>query len=300
MPPQKLDIVDNTLHQRLQDFYEWLEKNKTKAVSSESDSAERFFLSRKLLKEYFGNENRTKQIYQAVCGSPLVIDFDDFLNDWVCVFALLLSLGHGNAIPHFISNHLYDSKHPFQERPSQFPFSPLDDEFWSMYQKAQWLFFPLELKKNHHRQRVPEARVLPIIKKESIGRGGSSKIYRIERNPATHKTYVVKEYLPGEAEEYYEAEIEGHSLTRSSGAIVSCYGSFRQDTPRGPALSLILEYADAGTLEEYFQAKSQPSTRTNMIAFWENLQQLALALSDLHTNYLPQLEQDKPRDVLLG
>lgn len=329
------ELRDNTWDHYNQDFLGWVEKNKIKGSSLFSSSTDIFFVSRRSLEEYFSDRHRTRQIIQTVCRCQLTIDLDEFLRKWTCVFAILLYIGKGSAIQKFIDQGLYDSRHPFEVKPPDFPYAAAGEEFWPRYRENQWLFFPLELQKNNFKLRVPEHRVLPFIEKQEIGGGGSSKVFAIKvhhdyeelssseqsrqvsaqkwfkcarrkvltsvkSHQTSDKTYVLKIYHSHEAQEHIETEIEAFVRIGSSEAIVTCYGGLKQESQQGPAFALILEYADCGTLEDFFQNDSPPSTQKDMIAFWENLNRIALALYDVHVVHIPALQKRKGEEVWNG
>jgi serine/threonine protein kinase len=57
------------------------------------------------------------------------------------------------------------------------------------------------------------------------------------------------------------------------------YGSYIH----GDNYNIILEYADKGTLEEYFRRESPPSRGGDIIKFWEGLFQLIKGLKAIHS-----------------
>lgn len=185
------EMSDNSLDKYHQEFFRWVGINEIEAFSLHSDSTERYFVSHKSLEEYFGDRYRTQRIIGAVCGHWLHVDFDDFLEKWICVFAILLYIGKERAIQIFLENNICDSQHPLEQKPSGFPLAPADEDFWPKYREYQWLFLPLEFKKGYFHQRIPSDRVLPIIEKEEIGRGGSAKIYAIKIHPDYDKLSLV-------------------------------------------------------------------------------------------------------------
>jgi len=60
--------------------------------------------------------------------------------------------------------------------------------------------------------------------------------------------------------------------------IVKCYGSFTQDTSH----NVILEYADQGTLADYYERVQNPVEENDTTDFWEHLFQLAIGLRQIH------------------
>lgn len=70
--------------------------------------------------------------------------------------------------------------------------------------------------------------------------------------------------------------------------IVRYYGSFVQND----RYTLILEYADYGTLLEYFNSRPHPSTSSERRTFWVAFFGLLLALEKIH-------ELGKTKDIVL-
>lgn len=96
-----------------------------------------------------------------------------------------------------------------------------------------------------------------------------------------YNTFVLKTF---ETSEECEHEVEAfvHLRTSLTGKtepnIVKFYGSYNY----GPHFNVILEYADRGTLEEYFARVPPPSTAQEVFHFWESLLPLQRALGQLH------------------
>jgi len=67
-------------------------------------------------------------------------------------------------------------------------------------------------------------------------------------------------------------------MQQSTRSVIQFYGSFKHCG----AYSLILEYADKGTLEQYFQTTERPSNGPDIRKFWKSILQLAKALSRIH------------------
>lgn len=60
--------------------------------------------------------------------------------------------------------------------------------------------------------------------------------------------------------------------------IIGFYGSFvRQQT-----YNIILEYADLGTLDEYMERTSPPSSAEDKMRFWERFLEVAHGLATIH------------------
>ena len=92
------------------------------------------------------------------------------------------------------------------------------------------------------------------------------------------KTFVLKEYSTIDAQKYYDNETSAFNKIGPHPHIITYYGSFA----RGGTFNVILEYADQGTLKEFFEKQLRPSSGDGIIRFWEGLFQLIDALWRIH------------------
>lgn len=61
-------------------------------------------------------------------------------------------------------------------------------------------------------------------------------------------------------------------------SMIGFYGSFIQDG----TFNILLEYADGGTLEDYFQMAREPSSGEEILKFWQALFGIIKALDKIH------------------
>jgi serine/threonine protein kinase len=66
---------------------------------------------------------------------------------------------------------------------------------------------------------------------------------------------------------------------RQADSIIKFYGSYIHRDE----FNVLLEFADKGSLEEYFQRESPPTQSANIIEFWEGLFQLIKGLKTIHS-----------------
>lgn len=92
-------------------------------------------------------------------------------------------------------------------------------------------------------------------------------------------TYVLKSFPAKEGENDYRNEVNGYRSVRNADSIIRLYGS----CIHGDTLNLLLEFADKGTLEDYFKTQSPPSRGPDIVKFWEGLFQLIKALKAVHS-----------------
>lgn len=81
------------------------------------------------------------------------------------------------------------------------------------------------------------------------------------------------------AEIDYKQEVNGFRSVKQSESIIKFYGSFIQ----GDDYNILLEFADRGSLEQYFEKESPPSRGADIIKFWEALFQLIKGLKAIHS-----------------
>lgn len=100
-------------------------------------------------------------------------------------------------------------------------------------------------------------------------------------------TYVLKTYNTKDAHTYFENEVNAFkNLTSKQGTsknLIQFLGSYRQ----GSTYNILLEYADRGTLEDFFQRESLPTLGDDIFMFWERILHVMKALSSIHSTERP-------------
>ena len=93
----------------------------------------------------------------------------------------------------------------------------------------------------------------------------------------------MKSYRGPDAKLYYENEVDAFKRLRAKQKtldtnIVTFYGSYRQND----TFNVLLEYADEGTLETYFNEVFPPRSGSDIHQFWESLCGVLKALTQIH------------------
>lgn len=88
----------------------------------------------------------------------------------------------------------------------------------------------------------------------------------------------MKTYFTSEAERYYDTEVTAFRHLGPNPSIIKFHGSF----VRGTSYNVLLEYADKGTLADYFKTESPPADGKEIIQFWEAMFKLLDALRCIH------------------
>lgn len=87
---------------------------------------------------------------------------------------------------------------------------------------------------------------------------------------------MVKRYLE---KDEYKQEVKNFSNSKHSESIIRFHGSYIH----GDSYNILLEFADKGSLDEYFQKQMPPSRGRDIIKFWDSLLQLIKALKAIHS-----------------
>ncbi|KAF2672995.1 hypothetical protein BT63DRAFT_410056 [Microthyrium microscopicum] len=154
----------------------------------------------------------------------------------------------------------------------------------------QWKFCPPEI--DYHRELTFDARrILPFRCVKQLSCGGFGTTYLIEIHPAYDRLdnqpaeslhlYVLKSFKV-EDQNAFRLENESHialrnNQTRVDPNIIRYHGSFQHDQ----TFNIILEYADGGTLEDYFRTTTPPQTYADVFIFWRSLLQIPRALNKI-------------------
>lgn len=89
---------------------------------------------------------------------------------------------------------------------------------------------------------------------------------------------MLKKYKTEDARKYYENEVNAFVKLRDAPNIIDFYGSY----VHGETFNMVLEFADKGDLERYFQDEAEPRDGQDIINFWKGLFKLLEALVAIH------------------
>ena len=88
-------------------------------------------------------------------------------------------IGQGRLIGIFVRHTgLGDTRLPFEHKPAHFPFADDGSDFFERFKEVQWQFCAQSLTYNMDLV-YEDARILPIMTKDRIGKGASSNIFKI-------------------------------------------------------------------------------------------------------------------------
>ncbi|KAK6065260.1 tein kinase 4-like protein [Seiridium cupressi] len=234
------------------------------------------------------------------------------------VLSTLVYIDRVQYLPLFLQNVLGDAHFPATRYPSQWPDeSPHYREIWDAFLPAHWMFFPLELGREHLVSlQAPPERVLPWEAEEVLLPGEAAEILKIEvpescfglPDGPSKRCFVLKRYYDEHYRHYYEREREAltylHGRSSPTNHVIEFHGSFEQvDT-----MNLVLEYVESGDLLHYMKNTPPPQTNADIHALWTSMSGILKGCYHIHQwTQHPQLgegfnivHQDfKPQNILI-
>jgi hypothetical protein len=167
----------------IQHFLDFVNEKSVKGTHGPSPTVNRPFMPLLRLQTYLEEQDRrrTRAILQALFPTDdLPIEPEEIAQRCPKVFAILLCIGKGQFIGHFARySNLRDNKLPFEARPSHFPTTSEEGQFWESFYKRQWQFCPHMFQYDIDAELEKEC-ILPIIHKERLAEGGSAVAYKIK------------------------------------------------------------------------------------------------------------------------
>lgn len=258
------------------------------------------FLPSSKLDSYYSKAWRLSRLLRA-------LDLSDALRSQIYtnfqrVFTILVLIGRAQSIREFISHgHLADRSLPFRSC-DDWPEDCRD--FFESFTSLQWQFCPLRFKYGDLLdRRLHDKEILPIIEEASLNKGGNSRTSLVWIHPEyddlqDHRSkgrettkYLLKTICSPKDEQSYLNELDTYTRLMQADDqgnkhkeddvvkhLIKLYGSWRQ---KGQC-NLLLEYADHGTLQEWFEKTTPPHTKKEFITFWSNLVHIVKPIQCLH------------------
>ncbi|KAL9027582.1 MAG: hypothetical protein Q9196_003915 [Gyalolechia fulgens] len=297
----------------IQNFLQWQSRAQKNGRRGSDNAVDAHYIS-KIALEVWLTQTRIQGLLKA-----LFEDADEVAPDAAYVakhylrpFAILLSVDCGRMIRLFVKREsLRDCKLPFCTEPTDFPKATgynLFDAFYS----SQWRYCAFNLEYGMD-SNLCDDDILPILRKEERGKGGSAVVYKItvdrdynrlvpsdnsdSTNSSTTRpprdTFALKTYRRNsEAEKYFENERTAYKRllynSRPHANIIGYYGSFSRDS----TYNIVLEHADRGTLNEYLKNTREPTSSAGIMAFWTQFLGILHGLNHVHGTSVN--ESDKP------
>ena len=309
-------------------FHQWIEKAQVKGTGDASLDLKHPFVPASKVRAYFQDIDNIEKILAALYWpSEPPVDAQEIKRKYAKVFCILLLIGKGCYIDSFVrDDNLSDSHLPFEGRPPSFPpSSSTAPNFFDTFCDQQWGFCTPVFEEYMFKD-FKAKEILPIIYEQKLVGGGSATTYKIrlhdeynwlnperkaegvswssyrshvqsayfKQDPAHElaNTFVLKRYRTKDAEKYFNNEVGAFRKLRIAGRhrnIIGYHGCFIHNG----TYNVILEFADRGTLEEYFAREAPPTSGEDIIAFWRGIFGIIGALLSIHG--IPSTNHDGPQ-----
>ncbi|KAK4894202.1 hypothetical protein LTR27_007570 [Elasticomyces elasticus] len=279
----------------IQDALQWLQANSIKSCASATPQDHHTFIPEDAISTHFDYQC-LKTIVEALRTGLGRDDCNKLAGDilkfkYLRVFCILLCIDKAQHIRSLLKYDLSDARFPVTQEPDDFP----QGVSWTAFRKQQWRYFAYKLVQGMEKS-ISRDRVLPIVSRKPIGEGDETIVYKIELHPEydgihdessdptghLSHTYALKVYNGLEAQEHYQAEIAAFSKIQAGGTPIDNLLLYHGAYVYEHAYHVILEYADVGTLEDYFQKMTPPTDGADILAFWQATFGLAEALDRVH------------------
>ena len=176
-----MDVSSRQHGDAVQAFLKWKDSPEAKlsGIGGPLFEAEFTFIPQSNLKKYFEESLRWANLLDDVLDNKQrqAVNANYLRHNYARSFAILLSIGQGSLIHHFQQHDsLRDQKLPHDARPADFP--KMSPDRFEEFKNAQWQFCALKLEDGMS-SHLKEENIVPIIRRETIGKGGSAIVYKI-------------------------------------------------------------------------------------------------------------------------
>ncbi|KAK3942690.1 hypothetical protein QBC46DRAFT_425116 [Diplogelasinospora grovesii] len=281
------------------DFMKWVPEHSQQGIDGTGGSEP--YVPYSALQEYW-TADRINYILGSHNNLPPGIHNQDIIEGSLRIFSTLVYVTKLHEVNFFMANffdkNIDDHSLPLEEQTGLevFTRSPVGLEAWRNFDNNQFLFNPLSFapppRFPHNRILLPR-HVLPLTRGELLsGKDGESSVVRkytlhkASNLQVPEDTIVVKESIHNNKESIFTFENEINAyvafVNRDRDTASQCFlqyhGSFRQNG-RG---FILLEYANQGSLDDFFSRNDIPCQRSHHYELWRELRNLVAGLRFFH------------------
>ena len=184
-----MDRPQDDSDHRIQKLLKWVESTENRGMRSSDDVNLGYdwdvpYVSQAALVKYFSEYHSVEKLLRALFGDDRSKDSPTarrIKEDYCKIFSLLISIGKGQFITHFVRHEIDDQRLPLQTQPLNFPSSPSDPQFFSAFYQKQWQFCAPRLHADiFDRHFEVKEYILPIRRIGELGHGGSATAFKVE------------------------------------------------------------------------------------------------------------------------
>lgn len=235
----------------------------------------------------------------------------DVAENCIRILCILFLIGKAKFIETFVQHKdLHDCHLPFLQKPFNFPSDPSDNEgqaFFREFHRTQWRFCsPVVTPLSHCT--FPSDAIFPFMQWNIEARGRSGIVYKAilhskhnglskgqhygtNAAPGTSSQtvsdcFAVKTFKRRNAHQNYQRESEAFTQvtkerTKAIEGIIQFFCGFEYNE----TFNIVLEYADAGTLGDYFKLQTPPSTPEETFDLWKSLLEITKGVCAINQQY---------------
>lgn len=292
----------------IDEFADFVRRNKHSGINGHGERVP--YVPYAALSSYWRPDN-VQKILDTIRNPGLVHILNNF-EHYLRVLSTLVYISSGSSSYPYdvLDNDLVDDKLlPRHKLPkSWIDKSPRYD--FKHFLQHQWQFFPaVPGLEGLHNARLSPNRIIPIHNVVSIREGDVSSVHVVDicgchpleassddgmkasrfMAPASRgalacvspgNKFALKTYNNETYRHLYDNEIRALSVFQSNPHpnIVKYYGSYEQSNK----FNVLLEFAESGTLQDFFSVKPPPVKNEEIAEFWESLFKVAFALERVH------------------
>lgn len=156
-------------------------QNDRNILTGYSKSSEDKYIPRSVLTRYFTLDGGSLDglLKEVLEEEEHITQADTILQQYLAVFAILLSIGKGKYLNRCVERDYNDERLPLFDRPRHFPKSE-HGSFFDEFFDAQWRFCPVKLTKNPVNLQIEPEQIFPLRRREQVGSNTSSTTYLVE------------------------------------------------------------------------------------------------------------------------
>lgn len=260
-----------------------------------SGQPQRFVFS-DTLTDYW-TDQRINQLLLFTFSNPIHVPNDKIRKSYLKTLSILVCMDKPGYIQHFITQDLDDHRLPHLSKPQDLP---VDQSFMETFMETQWQFCPLRFCPLRFEDRIFMRDVHPdhIMPVKSLDRltpetqdVDRAVVYKAvlhsERGSAESDnecTVTFKTYHGVNNKDLWKNEVNTfNTIENQNGSqhLIRCLGSFQTKNGSLDQYTIILEYANGGTLLDMFE-KEPPLDQKDRQSLYSSMFKLLLGLCNLH------------------
>lgn len=287
------DKLSNSTHGDISENFRYFVKEHS-SIGCHDNQA--LFITRSKLVEYWTLERIRESLDLHDPVSDEIVT-KEITSRYLKIFSILVYISKGNhyayRIMSFMQAQISDAQLPLTTCPEHLARSGSSSgSIFEDFYHHQWIFCPVFFEQGGFDSELPSEAILPFIEEEQLSRGHSRATFRrVRLHPECHalelsnfdsKHHFIVKTFGDRDKDVYAREVEAYTMLQRSSSprtpIVKANASY---TWRG-SHNIILEYADRGSLDEFWASNAPPVSHDSIRDILESLLKLSQALQELH------------------